>query len=275
MQVSARTRGPRLPARRGFTLVELLVVIGIIAVLMAILLSAATAARREARATQCKNNLRQLAMGLSFYAGEHKQKFPLNITVPAPGKMWHDDVRVGMYLPQPPVNVIPEVSVWICPEDEGARRSYAMNLWASSKIDSFKPEPSWRKCGILWGPHCKGASALVLLVEAWSGNGSAMGGFAPNATVGTWPEDPGLRFGGGGGGAPPQARGRHKLVNCDLDYARHRKRTGPGVQTQPRGRTVIAFGDGHVELLGSDDLVDFYSGDLTGAAYWSPLDLPN
>jgi prepilin-type N-terminal cleavage/methylation domain-containing protein len=53
--------------QRGFTLVELLVVIAIIGVLVALLLPAIQAARESARKTSCRNNLRQLGVGVHNY----------------------------------------------------------------------------------------------------------------------------------------------------------------------------------------------------------------
>jgi prepilin-type N-terminal cleavage/methylation domain-containing protein/prepilin-type processing-associated H-X9-DG protein len=63
--------------KRGFTLIELLVVIAIIAILIALLLPAVQQAREAARRTQCKNNIKQLAIGIHNYHETHNV-FPLN-----------------------------------------------------------------------------------------------------------------------------------------------------------------------------------------------------
>jgi len=60
----------------GFTLVELLVVISIIALLMSVLLPSLSRAREQAKRTVCANNLHQTGVSLIMYAGEFNSQFP-------------------------------------------------------------------------------------------------------------------------------------------------------------------------------------------------------
>ena len=62
--------------RNAFTLVELLVVIGIIALLVGILMPALTKARQQAQATQCLSNLRQLNQAMLMFANVNRGHLP-------------------------------------------------------------------------------------------------------------------------------------------------------------------------------------------------------
>src|SRR5206468_840110 len=76
---SAGGKFMKSPRRQpGFTLVELLVVIGIIAVLITVLLPALNAAREKAKRIQCANNIRTFCQATILYANQNKGKVPMH-----------------------------------------------------------------------------------------------------------------------------------------------------------------------------------------------------
>ena len=106
--------------RDGFTLIEVLVVVAIIALLVAILFPSLARARAQAQSTVCLNNLRQLGLGATQYAHVHRDYIPpldpalqdIGAAIASYYNLGGDNM--GLYYPK----YAPNLKTWECP---GAR----------------------------------------------------------------------------------------------------------------------------------------------------------
>ena len=247
--------------KRAFSLIELLVICGIITTLLVVMVPTLTGVREDAIDVACKSNLRQLAQIAWVYAQE-VDHFPWGGINP----MTHDKEYAKTYGENNEEMVYP----WERPSlyDCSAWKEWDTFCWDFKKK---KGEPNW-ECGIMFGPHV-GCSRLLCCPKCanssdnWDGN--SLTGYNYNvAYLGYVEGDAGLRryplranrikhpdrvvmFGDGGysGGVNKFMRATKQDKNYDGSSSSLRK---AGTQAFRHGygskrHCNMAFVDGHVE----------------------------
>lgn len=215
---------------RGFTLVELLVVIGIISVLVGVLLPALSKARMSASRAVCASNVRQIGVGLLMYAGDHKGRLPES-THTAGG----DFERTWVYSLSKYLGNVDKIRV--SPADPKADErleekgtSYVLNEYFV--VPRSESDPNDVDCLRLHKLRRSSEAFLVFVVSDQKGTTTT----DDHTHSRNWFKAP--------------WSGSWNRVCGDISPGRHGGKTWNGT----RGSSNYLFGDGHVETISASDL---------------------
>tara|TARA_S200002703_G_scaffold66808_1_gene57963 strand:+ start:24 stop:689 length:666 start_codon:yes stop_codon:yes gene_type:complete len=159
----------------GFTLLELVMVIALIAVVAAMLIPFAGRMRSKADQLACSTNLRHIAAGFQLYAQDHGGQFPeFKATGGGDVMSWRE--KIYDYVINPDTNRS-KYYVWYCPAKEESEEkwrnvgSYGSNLNLSNRRISTIEDPAQMMMAIdttlKQGHHAKSENSGVSRVEEW------------------------------------------------------------------------------------------------------------
>ena len=150
MKTTSRTQANARHRSSGFTLVELLVVIGIVALLMGIILPSLAASREEARAMICTTHLDQIFKASYIYSTQNDERLPRL------GYLSH----VGGWWPTQIASVLnSEAEIYACPSDATPYRGFqvfrkpggALGIYTGSEAGAFPLDITYRgACDLLF-----------------------------------------------------------------------------------------------------------------------------
>jgi prepilin-type N-terminal cleavage/methylation domain-containing protein/prepilin-type processing-associated H-X9-DG protein len=247
--------------RPAFTLVELLVVIGIIAVLIAILMPALQRARTQAQQTQCLSNMRQIGTTLTMFANEHKGylvKAWFNSGPREPGdnswnyrdtpaeRTWEWSYILSTYVNK-------SQDVFRCPSDpagDAGTNDFFYTVTLPGNVTEGYPRSYRLNISNMAGPfnairiaQLRSASKAIVIAEGRKGvTGAGWNQLA------TWEVDNGV--------VVPTFTTAQRTPETNVAYDRHSLK--PDNKTSPtfNGRSNYVFADGHAESMEYKDTWD-------------------